>query len=92
MQTDVRSASSITSETLYPGRTRVRGVYYLAGATAGTMVLHDGGSGGDPLIAISTPADASVAHYIDLPGEGVLFETDVYLNIANAAGVTIFYG
>jgi hypothetical protein len=40
---------------------------------------------------VNTPAVAGL-HNVLLPGEGVRFYTDVYVDVTNVASVTVFYG
>lgn len=91
MQTDVSSASVTADGTAYAGRTRIKSMVITASATAGSVVLKDGGASGSTKITINTPALAGL-HNILLPGEGVLFETDVYVDITDVTAVTVFYG
>jgi len=91
MSTDVRSVTLTADGTVYAGRQRIRHITYLATATGGSIVLKDGGSSGVTKLNVATPAVAD-AYDIVIPGEGILFETDVYLDLTNVASVTFFYG
>ncbi len=73
-------------------RTRVRGIYYVAAAGAGSISFKDGGSGGTELISVATPASATATGNIIIPAEGVLFQADPYLTLTNVTSVTFFYG
>jgi hypothetical protein len=44
------------------------------------------------LIDIDTPAGTGNNFYMMIPGEGVLFETGVYVDVDGITGVTIYYG
>lgn len=94
MQGDVRSAHLNASGTVYADRTRIKGFSICATASAaGTLVLRDGGSGGKVLIEIDIPSNTNPnSFYVNIPQEGVLFETNVYAGITNLASVTFFYG
>jgi hypothetical protein len=73
------------------GRTRVQGIYYVAGATAGVIKLYDGDAATDPLIVeLATPDDEG-AHDIFLPDAGILFKEGVYLDFDEATSVTLFF-
>jgi len=91
METDVSSATLTADGTVYGARTRVKSITYLATSTGGSIVLKDGGSSGDTKINIATPAVAD-AYEVVIPAQGVLFETDVYLDLTDVASVTVFYG
>ncbi len=90
MQTDVKAKSLSVSGSVYGGRTRVRGIVITPGASAGSVTLKDGGSGGTSIMVIDTVAQGEAFNVI-IPGEGVLFATDVYATLSNATA-TVFYG
>ena len=90
MQSDVLSTSLAASGSVYAARTRVRGIVISPGASAGSLTLLDGGSGGTSKMVINTPA-AGQPFNVVIPGEGVLFYTNVYATLSNAT-VTVFYG
>ncbi len=95
MQTDVK-ASTITSTGNFQNeaatanlqRTRVKGIYFVG---TGTVTLKDGGSGGITRLSLTASAATDV-NYVIMPGEGILFGTDVYGTLTTVTSVTIFYG
>ena len=91
MQTDVKAASNTASATFYAGPTRVRGIVVTSGSSAGTLVVKDGGSSGATKLTINTPAAAGIQNVL-IPGEGVRFDTDVYVALTNVTAATVFYG
>ena len=90
MQTDVKATSLAASGSVFGGRTRVKGLVFTPGALAGSVVLKDGGASGTTVFTITTVANGQVANIL-IPGEGILFNTDVYATLTNAS-VTVFYG
>jgi hypothetical protein len=91
-QTDVKAATQTGATGTPVGhRARVKSIHYRSTGTAGTIVLKDGGSGGATKLTVNTPAVVS-SNDVFIPGEGILFETDVYCTLSNADAVTIFYG
>lgn len=90
MQTDVKAKSVSVSGSVYGDRTRVKGLVITPGASAGSVTLKNGGSGGTSIMVIDTVAQGETFNVI-IPGEGVLFTTDVYATLSNAT-VTVFYG
>ena len=90
MQTDVMVANVSVTGTAYAGRTRVRGLLVVPSASAGSVVLKDGGASGTTMISIATAANGEPFSVV-IPANGVLFETDVHATLSNAA-VTVFYG
>jgi N-acyl-D-aspartate/D-glutamate deacylase len=91
MSTDVRSVTLTADGTVYAGRQRIRHITYVATATAGSIVLRDGGASGTIKLNVATPAVAD-AYDVVIPGNGILFDTDVYLDLTNVTSVTFFYG
>lgn len=75
-------------------RARIKAIYYVAGATAGSVSFKDGGSGATELINLATPANTAGtgAMYVLVPGDGVRFEADPYITLTNVTSVTFFYG
>lgn len=90
-QTDVLSAVATADGTMVSGRNRLKGVVMTATGTAGSVVFKDGGASGTARLTLNTPAVADF-HDIIIPGEGVLFTTDIYVDVTNVSSVTIFYG
>ena len=90
MQTDVKATSLAASGSIFAGRTRVRGMVVEPGASAGSIVIKDGGSGGTTLFTINTIAGGETFNVI-IPAEGVLCNTSAYATLSNAK-VTVFYG
>ena len=99
MQTDVLASVPLTSTGQFTnqtptalGRTRVKAVYIVPAASAGSVIFKNGGSGGTTVMTLNTVASATQPTYLIFPGEGVLFSTDVHGTVANVGSVTIFYG
>lgn len=90
MQTDVKAISLAASGAITDTRTRVRGLVVEPGASAGSVIIKDGGSGGTTLFTINTIAGGETFNVI-IPAEGVLCETSAYATLSNAK-VTAFYG
>ena len=98
MQTDVLASVPITSSGQFTdqatnniARCRVKSIYIVPSATAGSLILRDGGSGGAIKATINTVASASQPTYMLMPGEGLLFQTAVYGAVTNLGSATIIY-
>ena len=100
MQTDVLVSAVLSSDGQFTNaagtgditRCRVKAVYIVPIATAGSVVFKDGGAGGTTIMTLNTVASATQPTYLLFPGEGVLFNTKVYADVTNIGTVTIFYG
>lgn len=90
MQTDVKAISLAASGAITDTRTRVRGLVVEPGASAGSVIIKDGGSGGTTLFTINTIAGGESFNVV-IPAEGVLCLTSAYATLSNAK-VTVFYG
>lgn len=90
MQTDVKAISLAASGAITDTRTRVRGLVVEPGASAGSVIIKDGGSGGTTLFTINTIAGGESFNVV-IPAEGVLCVTSAYATLSNAK-VTVFYG
>ena len=92
MQTDVQASHVETTGTMVSYRTRVRGYQCLSGGTAGDIILRDGGSGGVIRLEFNVPANTNNPFANIIPGEGILFNTDVHVTLPSGAKITVFYG
>lgn len=99
MQTDVKASAALTStgnfqdqNTNNLGRVRVKAIYLIPTGTAGSVTLKDGGSGGTTVVVINTVASATQPTQLLIPGQGLLFETDVHGTVSNVESVVLFYG
>ena len=92
MQTDVLSSHIESTGTMVSGRTRVKGYQCLSGGTAGDIIFRDGGASGPIRLQFNIPANTNNPFANLIPGEGILFTTDVHVTLPTAAKVTVFYG
>lgn len=99
MQTDIKASVALTSTGQFTdqntnnlGRVRVKGIYVIPGASAGSITLKDGGSGGSTVVVINTVASATQPTYLLFPGQGLLFETNVHGTLSNVGSAVVFYG
>jgi len=93
MQYDVKSTRLTADGQAVASRTRVKTVYGLAGASAGSVKFYDGTDNTGPLLLdVDTPAGTANTFLLPIPGEGILFTTGVYVDVTNITGVTIVYG
>ena len=94
MQYDVKAKHLNATGSVFGDRTRVKGFSICATAgAAGTLLLKDGGASGTTLIEVDIPANSNPnSFYTLVPGEGVLFSTNLYATLTGIASVTIYYG
>jgi hypothetical protein len=92
MQTDVLASHIEATGTMVSGRTRVKGYQCLSGGTAGDIIFRDGGASGPIRLQFNVPANTNNPFANLIPGEGILFTTDVHVTLPTLAKVTVFYG
>jgi hypothetical protein len=99
MQTDVLASKVATSagnlldqNSLVIGRCRVKGIYIVPDTGAGTVTFIDGGASGATKIVVNTKASSSAPDYILMPGEGLLFQTSVYIIPSAVISTMVIYG
>jgi hypothetical protein len=99
MQTDVLASVPITASGQFTdqatnniGRCRIKSIYIVPGASAGSLVLRDGGASSSIKLTVNTVASATQPTYMLMPGQGLLFQTSVYGAVTNLGSATIIYG
>lgn len=90
MQTDVKAISLAASGDISAYPTRVRGLVIEPGASVGSVIIKDGGTGGTTLFTINTIAGGETFS-VFIPAEGVRCFVSAYATLSNAK-VTVFYG
>lgn len=97
-QTDVLASVPLTSSGQFTNqaaatipRCRVKAIYIVPSGTAGSVVLKDGGASGATIATFNTVASATQPTYLLMPGEGLLFRSDVYGTLTSVGSVTILY-
>lgn len=91
MRSDINATRVTSSGAIFAGAGRVRAISLLAGATAGTLSIRDGGASGTILCTIDTPGSATATMFVDIPDSGLRCQTSIYCEFDQAAGVTVFY-
>lgn len=99
MQTDVLASKPLTTagqaldqNSLVIGRARVKAIYIIPTASAGQVIFQDGGSGGPVKATINTLASSTAPNYMLLPGEGILFQENIYIAPSAVVSTTVIYG
>jgi len=101
MQTDVLATKPLESTGNFKDqnnndipRCRIKAIYAINGASAGSVVIREGGSGGDIIATINTAASTTAGYtIIPVPGEGVLCKLGaLHGTVTNTASMVVFYG
>jgi len=101
MQTDVTASLplAVTGQFLTQSgvdiafRTRVKALYIVCGAVAGSVVVRDGSGSGAVLFTFNTPAvaDGGVLNIL-IPDQGIVSKAGLHGTLTNIASVVAFYG
>jgi len=95
-QTDVKSAHLSAAGSYYAGRTRLKGVVVSPKiSTAATFEIRDGGATAAVLFTMDIASNSNPNNfYLQIPGEGILASTGLYLttSVGTVVGITVFYG
>jgi len=91
MQTDVLSAHTEATGTMVSARTRLKGYQCISGGTAGDIIFRDGGASGTIRLRFNIGTGTQPIG-LPIPGQGILFNTDIHVTLPAAAKVTVFYG
>ncbi len=99
MQTDVLASKVRTDavdlldqNSLVIGRSRVKAIYIVPDTGAGTVTFRDGGASGPVKIVLNTKASSTSADYTLMPGEGLLFQTSIYIVPSAVVSTLVIYG
>ncbi len=99
MQTDVLASKVRTDagqmldqNSLVIGRARVKAIYIVPAEGAGTVTFRDGGASGPTKIVVNTLASSTSPDYILMPGEGLLFQENVYIVPSAVVSTMVIYG
>jgi len=91
MQTDVKSAHVEATGTMVASRTRLKGYQCISGGTAGDIIFRDGGASGTIRLRFNIGTGTQPIG-LTIPGEGILFDTDIHITLPASAKATVFYG
>ena len=70
---------------------RVTSIQAVCGASAGSIVLKDNGTGGTTLVDLATPGSATATISMDFADMGLRFPTDCFATLTNVTSVTVLY-
>ena len=91
MQTDVKAVHVEATGTVVSGRTRLKAYQCISGGTAGDVIYRDGGASGVIRLQFNIGAGTQPVA-LPIPGEGILFNTDIHVTLPTSAKVTTYYG
>jgi hypothetical protein len=92
MQTDILSTHLTASGTVSANRNRLKAVSYRGNGLDGSLIFKNGGASGTTLLELDVGTSDSFTIYVILPGEGILFQNNIYAALTNVSAITAFYG
>jgi hypothetical protein len=93
MQYDVKAAYQAGADgVMVAARTRIKGVFYSVSTTGAAIIFYDNASAASGTAVLTLPADVVGQHTVDVPGEGILCDNGVFVDINGGAAVTLFHG
>jgi hypothetical protein len=99
MQSDILASKPVTATGQMKAqndgnieRARIRSIYIVPAAGAGSVVLRDGGATGPIRATVNTLISSTSPTYLILPGQGLLFNENIHATLADVTSVTVFYG
>ena len=88
-QSDVIAVTSTTDGSIYGQRTRVRQIVATTSSSGSpAIVVKDGGASGTTRLSMAVTTSDVIT--VNIPDNGILFETDVYLDLTACDSVTFF--
>jgi hypothetical protein len=91
MQYDVQAAHTEATGTIVSGRNRLKGYQCISGGTAGDIIFRDGGASGAIRLQFNIGTGTQPIGLL-IPGEGILFGTNIHVTLPTSAKATVFYG
>jgi hypothetical protein len=93
MQTDVKMTHLEASGVVFAGPTRVKGYSISSGGTAGEIEFYDNASAasGTKRLILNISTNQALDS-LAIPGEGIKFDTGVYVSLPANAHLTVYYG
>ena len=92
MQYDVKSTYRTSDGALVPYRTRIKGAFVAVSSAGAAAVIYDNASAATGDVLLTIPAAAVGQHTVMIPGEGILAENGLFIDINGVAAITVFYG
>jgi len=85
--------SNSVAAPIFGGRLRLKGLYAVNTATAGTITFRETSPTGNIRMQFATVASATTSEYPDVPDDGILFKDGGYIDYspANMSSITVFY-
>jgi hypothetical protein len=92
MQYDVKSEFRTTDGAMVTYRVRLKGVFFAVTSAGADIIIYDNASAASGDVLLTLPCDVAGQHNVYIPGEGILAQNGIFLDINGASGVTVFYG
>ena len=91
MDSDIQSTRLTASGAVFAGPCRIKSIWIVDSAVAGTVEIKDGGASGTTICTLDTVASATAAGQVSFPGNGLRCSTSAYVTLTDVTAVTVFY-
>lgn len=85
---DVFAVTRTDDGSIYGSRARVRQIVVTTGGNNPAIVVKDGGASGTTKLSMTFTTNDVIT--VNIPDNGILFDTDVYLDLTSCDSVTFF--
>ena len=92
MQTDVKAKYLEADGAIFAGRTRLKGLTVAVSSAGAALIIYDNASAASGTKVIEVSTAVAGAFNVLIPGEGILAQNGLFLDINGAAAVTAYYG
>lgn len=92
MQTDVKAKYLEADGAIFAGRARLKGLTVAVSSAGAALAVYNNASAASGTKVIEVSTAATGVFNVLIPGEGILADNGLYLDINGAAGVTAYYG
>jgi len=92
MQTDVKSKYLAADGVIFAGRARLKGLTVAVSTADAALVVYDNASAASGTKVVEVSTAVAGAFNVLIPGEGILAQNGLFLDINGAAAVTAYYG
>ena len=90
MATDITATTINSTGTVFGGPARLRTISYVNTATAGSVVFRDGGASGPIKLIVDTAASVD-QEIMNIPDQGIRFQTDIHATLTNVTSLTSMF-
>lgn len=89
---DVKATNVVANGLIVAGRTRLKGVNYAVTTPGADVIIYDNASAASGTVLVTLPADVAGQFDAPMPGNGIVAENGVFVDINGSSSLTAYYG